>query len=317
MSSNPRPRGRNQVGSSLAVSVVIPTYNYGTYVTQALDSVLAQTLTPHEVIVVDDGSTDDTADRIKSYEGHLRYIRQPNRGLSAARNTGLRAATGEWVALLDSDDVWLPPKLEMQASLCRSLPAVGIVATGHFSFTGPDPWAVVRVPPLAPPAVEVGLEDLLESGAFGSSSVIIRRDALEAVGLFDETLRSVEDLDMWLRIAARFPIQKLNGPLTGVRLHPHSMSTRVEPMRSSHARVLHRAFTTIPRLAADRRAQSLGWARLHREAAWLRYVGGDRVGACIELAGSVVRWPRALRDAEGRVQRWRRAKLLLRFLLLR
>ena len=96
------------------VSVVIPTYNRSALITRALDSVLAQTVKPHEILVVDDGSTDDTASLVRKHYPAVQLIRQKNTGVSAARNAGITAATGEWVALLDSDDAWLPRKLERQ-----------------------------------------------------------------------------------------------------------------------------------------------------------------------------------------------------------
>src|SRR5688500_9583140 len=98
------------------VSVVIPAYNYGHFVTEAVASALNQTHPHVEVIVVDDGSTDGTADILKPFGSRIRYIYQPNRGLSAARNTGIRAARGEWVAFLDADDLWHPSKTETQLS---------------------------------------------------------------------------------------------------------------------------------------------------------------------------------------------------------
>src|SRR5271156_2034659 len=97
-----------------AVSVIIPTYNYGRFVTEAVDSVLAQSYTDHEVIVVDDGSVDDTPERMQPYAERVRYLRQPNQGPSAARNNGIEAARGEYVAFLDADDLWHPRKLEAQ-----------------------------------------------------------------------------------------------------------------------------------------------------------------------------------------------------------
>ena len=124
MTLDPRP----------TVSVVIPTYNYGRYICETIDSALAQTYKPLEVIVVDDGSTDDTRERLAAYSDRIRYILQKNSGPAAARNTGIVAAQGEFVALLDSDDLWLPEKVERQVALYLREQDAGIVATQRFAI---------------------------------------------------------------------------------------------------------------------------------------------------------------------------------------
>ena len=120
------------------ISVVIPTYNYGHFVTEAVDSVLAQTYRHYEVVVVDDGSTDDTRARLAPYGDRIRYIHQENQGLSAARNTGIRAARGGVIGLLDSDDKWHPRKLETQAAFLRLTgPPQAFARTGRYPLLLP------------------------------------------------------------------------------------------------------------------------------------------------------------------------------------
>src|SRR5215831_13288100 len=109
------------------VSAVIPTYNYARYVTGAVESVLAQSFDDLEIVVVDDGSTDETADTLRPFLDRIRYIRQGHRGLAAARNTGIRVARGPYVAFLDSDDLWLPEKVSVQIARLNGDPAVGLV----------------------------------------------------------------------------------------------------------------------------------------------------------------------------------------------
>ena len=111
------------------VSTVIPAHNYGRYVGEAIDSVLAQTYSPVEVVVVDDGSTDDTRARLAPYASMIRYLHQEKGGLSAARNTGIRQANGEWIALLDADDLWHPEKLELQLRSAARLGEVALVGS--------------------------------------------------------------------------------------------------------------------------------------------------------------------------------------------
>src|SRR5437867_1708261 len=116
------------------VSIVIPTYNYGRYVVEAVESVLNQSFQDREVIVVDDGSTDDTRERLERFRGRIRYIYQRNKGLPAARNTGIRAARGAYVAFLDSDDLWLPEKLALQVPILDTRQQVGMVYTDAHLF---------------------------------------------------------------------------------------------------------------------------------------------------------------------------------------
>ena len=124
--------------TSPLVTVVIPTYNYGRYICQTVESALGQTYSPVEIIVVDDGSTDDTRERLTAYGDRVRYIYLQNRGVSTARNIGIQAARGEFVALLDSDDLWLPDKLERQVTVGIHQPDIGLVATERFAIDEPD-----------------------------------------------------------------------------------------------------------------------------------------------------------------------------------
>jgi glycosyltransferase involved in cell wall biosynthesis len=157
------------------VSVVIPTYNYARFVSEAVDSVLAQTYPSLEVVVVDDGSTDDTREVLARYGDRIRYIYQPNAGLPAARNTGIKAARGEFIGLLDSDDVFHPRKFELQMRYMLAHPEVGMLATDN--FTGQSPcWE----DPPADPAVEpVPVEAIVTRSRFGVCGVVIRRECFD------------------------------------------------------------------------------------------------------------------------------------------
>jgi glycosyltransferase involved in cell wall biosynthesis len=124
-----------------AISVVIPTYNYARFVCEAVDSALSQSLRPQEVIVVDDGSTDDTSDRLRQFGDRIRYVFQQNGGLSKARNTGIREARGDWVAFLDSDDIWHPRKLERISAACGNYPMLSAVSSEMVCFSGTPPPA--------------------------------------------------------------------------------------------------------------------------------------------------------------------------------
>jgi glycosyltransferase involved in cell wall biosynthesis len=268
------------------VSVVIPTYNYGHYVGEAIDSALAQTYPAVEVIVVDDGSTDNTRERLAVYGDRIRSIHQANAGLSAARNTGIQAAKGQYVAFLDSDDAFHPRKLELQMAVVAADPAVGLVGTGDFSDE-PREWEEL---PESPPVARLTLEDIVTRSRFSPSSAVVRADCFPQVGLFDTSLRSVEDREMWIRIAAKYPVALVRQPLTWYRMTPGSMSKNPEKMEHFERLVLDRAFA-MPELAGrwPLRRKALGLASA--ASAWL-YLENDRKWvATARLLRSAIWWP--------------------------
>jgi glycosyltransferase involved in cell wall biosynthesis len=288
------------------VSVVIPSYNYGRFVTLAVDSALAQTYPNIEVIVVDDGSKDDTRERLAPYGDRVRYIYQENGGLSAARNTGIRHARGTWVALLDADDLWHPQKIETQLG----------------AIEGREPFALVGSPSAAEmpdrlgPAPEVrplGVRDFLAAMPFGPSSTLIRRDRFEEVGLFDEGLKFVEDRDMWLRIAVRFPIAQVLSPCWWYRMHPNQLNKNPGGTYATHRKVLAKFFEAHPEHAMHR---DLSWGYCYFDAAYCHLEAGHRRAAIGLTLRSLGRWPRAFGDRQAyQHQPWLRVKMLSRLLL--
>jgi glycosyltransferase involved in cell wall biosynthesis len=209
-----------------SVSVVIAAYNYGHFVTEAVDSVLSQTLPPHEVIVVDDGSTDDTPSRVAAYGDRVRYLYQSNKGLSAARNAGIEAATGTYIALHDTDDAFHPRKLELQVAHLESDPSVGLIGTKKFS----DPswkWPRISTPPTA---VALSHDSLVIRVRFCPSSALFRRSLWPAIGSFDPAVSAAADRDFWIRAALVSKVALLDAPLTFYRVHSHSMTRKVNMM---------------------------------------------------------------------------------------
>jgi glycosyltransferase involved in cell wall biosynthesis len=268
------------------VSVVIPTFNYGHCVAEAVESALAQTYAPVEVIVVDDGSTDDTRARLEPYRGRINYVYQPNQGLSAARNTGIRAARGSLVALLDSDDAFHPRKLELQVAHLRAHPDVGLVATD--CFTEPErKWPAVAEPVRA---VRETLRRVVAPARFAPSSVLVRRECFDAVGLFDPTLRSVEDKEMWIRIAARCPVVRLAAPLCWYRVQPGSMSRNPDRMEEYDRLVLDRAFR-LPELRSSHSLRRKAFSHAALSAAWLYLTAGRPWAAARRVARALWLWP--------------------------
>ena len=185
------------------VSVVIPAYNAAAYLPATLDSVLAQTFSNYEIIVINDGSPDspELEKVLRPYFGKIRYIQQENRGPSSARNTGIAAARGQYVAFLDSDDIWLPKHLANQMAMFASDPSLGLVyANGvHIRDERPVGVSFDRTPQSLP----VNFDSLLrEQSTVNTSSTVVSRAALVQAGMFDEQFRRCEDYDLWLRLAA-------------------------------------------------------------------------------------------------------------------
>jgi len=192
------------------VSVVIPTYNRAAQVVRAVSSVLEQTEEAREVLVVDDGSTDGTVQALEGFQGRIRLLRhRRNRGVSAARNTGIRAGMAPLVAFLDSDDHWLPRKLETQVRFFREHPGAVACQTQEIWMRRGR-----RVNPARrhlKPSGEI-FEPSLKRCLVSPSAVMLRRSLLDEVGLFDESLPVCEDYDLWLRIACCHPIHLIDEP---------------------------------------------------------------------------------------------------------
>jgi len=195
---------------TLSFSVIVPTYNRGHLLPRALNSIAAQTQTPLEVIVVDDGSTDDTIAILRREYPDVVIFQETHRGVSAARNRGIQASRGDWIAFLDSDDEWLPEKLARQNAALVSTPTILLCHTEEV-------WVRngVRVNPMKKHAKRGGgiFEDCLPLCCMSPSSVVVHREVLEDVGVFDESLPACEDYDLWLRITSRYPVVFIDEPL--------------------------------------------------------------------------------------------------------
>lgn len=220
----------------MRVSVVIPSYNSGRFVTEAVDSVLAQRRPAAEVLVVDDGSTDDTRQRLAGYGAPVRYLYQENQGVSAARNLGVRAASGDLIAFLDADDVWHRRKLEEQLAVLGRRPDIALLGSDTFAWPAGQTPIVDEEPG---GAVEtVPWRRLAVKNYFTTSSIVVRRSALERAGPFDPKLQGPEDYDLWLRVAESAPVANLRLPLTGYRAPAGSLSKQADTMSRGMGRIL-------------------------------------------------------------------------------
>ena len=194
----------------MKISVIIPTYNRKHTLQRAIDSVLAQTFKPFEIIIVDDGSKDGTKEWLLQNYPSVQYIHQPNNGVSSARNKGIQISQGSWIALLDSDDEWMPEKLEYQSRFLE------MNRDSSFCHTN-EIWIRngVRVNQMKKHKKYGGdiFKYCLDICRISPSSSIIKKDVFEEVGAFDESLTVCEDYDLWLRVTAKFNILFLDEPL--------------------------------------------------------------------------------------------------------
>ncbi len=228
------------------VSVIIPAYNAAWCVRRAVDSVLAQDYRDFELIVVDDGSRDDTAAILATYGAALRVVSKPNGGLSSARNAGIAAARGDYLAFLDADDWWLPGKLARQVALLDGQPGV-LFCSCTTSVRTPEgqalpDWRCCKGEGRA-------LEDIFAVNAFvagSGSAVMARRAAFARVGGFDEALRSLEDIDMWMRLAAQGDYACLDEPLAVIEKRAGSMSGNLDVMRAAAIQVMRKNRDLLP-----------------------------------------------------------------------
>lgn len=188
--------------------MIIPAYNAAAYLEEAVESAVRQAYAPVEIVVVDDGSTDATPEILHSYRtaGKIIHIRQDNKGLAAARNAGIRASSGEYVAFLDADDLFLPEKIALQAAYLDAHPACDVSYCGLWHFYEDDPDRLLQLD-YEYPSGDAVFPALLRKNFVNPLSVVMRRTAFERFGMFDETFRRSEDWELWVRLAhqgARF-----------------------------------------------------------------------------------------------------------------
>lgn len=218
-----------------AVSVVIPAYNAERTIGATLDSVLAQSLRDFEIIVVNDGSRDETGAVLGSYAARhpdrITVIHQQNMGQAAARNNGIAAARGRFIAFNDADDVWAPEKLERQLHFLESNPEIGLCYTEGMTI---DEHGREKVPFGATPEFTGRcFETLITRNNIIGSSVMVRRAVLDDVGAFNPALRACENWELWTRIARKYPLALIDEKLSFYRQHGSNMSKDIDRMREN------------------------------------------------------------------------------------
>ena len=208
------------------VTTVIPAYNVEHYIREAIESVLFQTYKDIELIVVDDGSTDRTTEIVKNFGSKIEYVRHAeNKGLSVARNTGIRQAKGKYLAFLDADDIWIPTKIEEQVKLLEGNEDLALVYSNCHKIdrSGAHMGMLLDSVKLHRGFV---LKDLLLSSFITTSSVVIKKQVLDEIGVFDEHFFVSQDFDLYLRIAECHKIDFVDAPLLKYRVHSDTLSSK-------------------------------------------------------------------------------------------
>jgi glycosyltransferase involved in cell wall biosynthesis len=266
------------------ISVVIGAYNAARWIRATLDSVLAQSLPPMEVVVVDDGSTDDTTSIVAGFGAPVRCIREAHRG-RPHRNRGIQETSGRWIAFIDADDLWHGKKLELQGERLEQTGCAWAICDSD--WITPENEVLPGWAGMTPREGDI-LVPLFLNNFIAASTVIVRRDVLGAAGYFDETsqVAAVEDWDLWLRIAARFPVACVPSRLTAIRLHSDSYLAALDiadRVRHQEA-VVERAFSVEPARLGTWHAQALSNVRYSAGVRLFREGHSNRARQCFAAA---------------------------------
>ncbi len=237
---------QTQANNTTLISVIIPAYNAEAFIATALDSVLIQSYPHFEVLIINDGSTDNTVSIVDDYQdARIKLITQVNGGLSNARNTGIQAALGDYLAFLDADDYWAATKLKTQIALLKQNPTLGFCSTqsrietpaGEFLNDWPCPEISIST------LQTIFVQNAAITGS--GSGVMVTKELQKQAGFFDESLKSLEDIDMWMRYAAFSEYCCVPETLTIITKRPDSMSRNLVTMRTSAIRVLRKNRTLL------------------------------------------------------------------------
>jgi len=265
------------------VSVIVPTYNCARYIGEAIDSVSSQTRRASEIIVVDDGSTDDTEGVLRSYvdTGIVRYIRQSNQGPGAARNTGIASATGDYIAFLDADDALTPDSLEKRVGLLEIVPEMGFVFSDYFYQDDEARPGVAllqrqgfmrkfaRVVSATPKGLvlqSANFDDVFEVPFFvTTNTVVVRRRSFDDAGVFRTDIHGHEDTDMWMRLARHSPIGYIDAPLAYYKRFRSNLTMK-NPLKYGDDRIQF-----LERLRTETTGLPKATAAIAQRLAWVHY----------------------------------------------
>jgi len=264
-----------------SVSVIIPAHNAASFITEAVNSALAQSYPHKEVVVVDDGSTDGTWQVLAGFDGRIRALRQDNAGPAVARNRGVQAASGDLLAFLDADDLWLPDKLRQQVRCLAEYPDCRLVFHNWHvvQFGSGEEAALLEqvraadaapLPDYRPRPLGWLYNELLLDSVFCTDAVMMRRVLFEEAGGFDESLPQGQDYDLWLRLSRLTPVVKLDAPLAVVRIRSGSISTTPRAV-NYRARIVQRTLERWGRVGPDGRVTGAAAVRAVLAQNWFEF----------------------------------------------
>ena len=300
----------------MRVSVIIPAFNSARTITVALDSVVSQTSPATEILVVDDCSADETCAVVERWiaahqdAGHgvtVRLIKcTENGGPARARNIGIRQAAGDWIAFLDADDAWLPHRLECEFAACGKMPEAVMFCGGTVPLREEDRKSESgnQKPGEGLELRKIRLEEFVDVNPVSTSTVLVQKAVLEAVGGFDEAFRGPEDLDLWMRIANKGRIICLECPLSRYREVAGSLSNEVKTFLPQVLAVYDKAFGVGGALAAHPEWKRRAVGSRYVSACWTELACGRRWSAFRFLLKSLLVWPGPLKGAKRRAG-WR------------
>lgn len=286
----PQDEAKGTVFSAPLVSVIIPAYNAEKFILEAIHSVLDQNYAPLEILLIDDGSKDETAALVRREAPQVRIIRQANAGVAAARNTGLRHATGVYICFLDADDGWFQGKLAAQVEYLQSYPEAGVVFHKWYVWKH-DEGGIYNPPQRSEVPVSGEIDPALSGWIYPhllldcivhTSTVMMRREAALDTGFFDTALETGEDYDYWLRVSRKFQIHKLTGTYSFYRASPGSLTSAPKSQNNEY-NVIKRALkewglsspdgVSVPKSVLNKRLSKLafdfGYAHYHHGSAQL------------------------------------------------
>ena len=278
---------------SQLVTVIIPAFNYGRFLSKAIDSVLIQTYEPIECIVIDSGSTDDTPAILAHYQGKIKTITRDNRGPSVARNVGIVSAKGEYIAFLDADDWWEPEKIAVQMHCFAEYPSISAVGCGERKVNLDGQVIETIIPKqftenLAENLRAVAIRRLWVAGT--TSGVLLRKSVFDAIGMFDEGLFGSEDWDMWLRLVSRYVVFNCPNILLNRRIHNQGFAR--------NAAMLETRAWQVYAMAINRWPDVFDW-KLRRQVSGLiladagdEYIGSENWPMAVRrYVMSILQWP--------------------------
>jgi glycosyltransferase involved in cell wall biosynthesis len=275
------------------VSVVIPTYNRADFICDAIDSVLSQTYKDYEIIVVDDGSTDNTREVLKKYGDQIKYIYQENKRQGAARNNGIKHSTGEYIALLDSDDMWLPHKLEKDVACIESDDRIGVVYSNAILLYYPSNRQkktkiyVARGDVLIQAIKRV----YIDFATCGVSPTLIRKECFDKVGLFNESRYIMEDYEMLVRIASKYHFGFVNEASTLYRLHQTNDSSNFDEKKISMLKTQDVIFQNEELMPRISHLRNIAYSNVYLAIGVLYCIVGDMRTARAHLMESIRLYP--------------------------